>query len=233
MSRPPRSVRFSDANEFHNAVVVPYEAIVTRAAEDEVHIVNTSNTPGGASRQASILYKNPKDRISVDKALPPSSIAHPNCQDILRRVSVVMHQHCTKCEARFAKATPETLETGMYHYSKISLFSENSFVSPQYCYHFVRTPLVLLGVGNIAIRKITRKYTTPTVHEIYVFIRDLFVKANLSAECSIVCLIYCERLMETAHVPLVAETWKPCLLCGLLLASKVWQDLRYTLSFSL
>lgn len=36
-----------------------------------------------------------------------------------------------------------------------------------------------------------------------------------------VCLIYVERLMETAHVPLLAGNWKPVLLCGLLLASKV------------
>lgn len=36
-----------------------------------------------------------------------------------------------------------------------------------------------------------------------------------------VCLIYVERLMETAQVPLLASTWKPVLLCGLLLASKV------------
>lgn len=41
-----------------------------------------------------------------------------------------------------------------------------------------------------------------------------------------VCLIYVERLMENANVPLIATTWRPCLLCGLLLASKVWQDLR-------
>eukprot|EP01036_Dinobryon_divergens_P033402 gene33402-43179_t len=31
--------------------------------------------------------------------------------------------------------------------------------------------------------------------------------------------------MEIARVPLVAKNWRPCLLCGLLLASKVWQDL--------
>ena len=43
----------------------------------------------------------------------------------------------------------------------------------------------------------------------------------------LVCLIYVERLMEQAHVPLVGKTWRPCLLCGLLLASKVWQDLRF------
>lgn len=31
--------------------------------------------------------------------------------------------------------------------------------------------------------------------------------------------------MENANVPLLASTWRPCLLCGLLLASKVWQDI--------
>ena len=38
------------------------------------------------------------------------------------------------------------------------------------------------------------------------------------------CLIYVERLMEKGKVPLTAQTWRPILLCGLLLASKVWQD---------
>ena len=31
--------------------------------------------------------------------------------------------------------------------------------------------------------------------------------------------------MEQAHVPINGKTWRPLLLCGLLLASKVWQDL--------
>lgn len=46
---------------------------------------------------------------------------------------------------------------------------------------------------------------------------DFFLFVGLSQ----VCLIYVERLMETAHVPLLAGNWKPVLLCGLLLASKV------------
>merc|ERR1712127_744351 len=54
---------------------------------------------------------------------------------------------------------------------------------------------------------------------------QLFNSVQLSSECSIVCLIYVERLMEVAKVPLLASTWRPIFMCGLLLASKVWQDL--------
>ena len=53
----------------------------------------------------------------------------------------------------------------------------------------------------------------------------LFSRVQLSSECSIVCFIYVERLMERANVPLMTSTWKPIVLCALLLASKVWQDL--------
>lgn len=47
-------------------------------------------------------------------------------------------------------------------------------------------------------------------------------------------LIYVERLMERGHVPLTAGTWRPIVLCALLLASKVWQDYAsWNVEFSL
>jgi len=103
-------------------------------------------------------------------------------------------------------------------------FSEDNFVAPQLVYHFVRVPLCRLGF-QFTIREVKKQHAIPSLEEVHQFVSDLFVKAQLSAECSIVCLIYVERLMELANVPLVATTWRPCLLCGLLLASKVWQDL--------
>ena len=152
------------------------------------------------------------------------TLARPNAEDVLRRVAVVVHNHILKCEARKKLLTPATSDAGMFHTTKMLAFSEENFVTPQLEYHFVRVPLCRLGF-HFVIREVKKQYLMPSLEEVHQFISDLFVKAQLSAECSIVCLIYVERLMELANVPLVKTTWRPCLLCGLLLASKVWQDL--------
>ena len=152
------------------------------------------------------------------------TLARPNAEDVLRRVAVVVHNHILKCEARKKLLTPATTDAGMFHTTKMLAFSEENFVTPQLEYHFVRVPLCRLGF-QFVIREVKKQYLMPSLEEVHQFISDLFVKAQLSAECSIVCLIYVERLMELANVPLVKTTWRPCLLCGLLLASKVWQDL--------
>ena len=88
----------------------------------------------------------------------------------------------------------------------------------------MRAPITRLGFCH-GIRQIHVTYEVPSLSQVHDFLRTTFVKAQLSPECSIVCLIYVERLMEIANVPLLASTWKPILICGLLLASKVWQDI--------
>lgn len=169
-----------------------------------------------------IQYRNPAER-AADGLTIGGSISRPNYEDMLRRVSVVIHQHIEKCEKRFNEITPETEETGLFHKSKMEQFSEDNFISPEYVFHFVRAPITRLGFCY-GIRKHQPIYKTPSLQEVHTFLSDIFFKAQLTPECSIVCLIYVERLMEKAHVPVVATTWKPVLLCGLLLASKVWQD---------
>ena len=212
-----KQVRFSSNNEIFN---------VTESQQEQEHNeVFTTSCAAFTPKLQKVHDKAPDERQSGVLA-PPSSLARPNYEDILRRVSVVINQHIRKCEARVSTMTTEDCETGLFHKSKISVFSEENYVSPQYVYHFIRAPITRLGFCY-GIRKLQMNCITPTPDEVYVFLRTLFVKAQLSPECSIVCLIYVERLMEHAKVPLVALTWRPCLLCGLLLASKVWQDLRY------
>jgi hypothetical protein len=156
---------------------------------------------------------------------PPSSLARPNYEDILRRVSVVIFNHIENCERRIKEAVPGNFETGLYHISQMKVFSEENFESQRYMYNFVRMPICRVGFCY-GIHREHKIYKTPTLNEVHTFLETLFVKAQLSPECSIVSLIYVERLMEQANVPLVAQTWKPILLCGLLIASKVWADMR-------
>jgi hypothetical protein len=171
-----------------------------------------------------LKYKDPKEREQSVIA-PHSTLSRPNYEDILRRVSVVIYQHIAKCEVLMSKkGTDKEKSSTMFEREKMEKFSEEHYLSSQFVYHFVRAPLLRLGF-MYGIRKLHKECNTPSLNEVHLFLANLFVKAQLSAECSIVCLIYVERLMENAKVPLVSTTWRPVLLCGLLLASKVWQDL--------
>lgn len=171
-----------------------------------------------------IGYKAPAARSAAVLA-PASTLSKPNYEDILRRVSVVVFHHIQNCEERLRKADPKSYETGLYHLSQLHAFNEENFISQQYIYNFIRSPISRMGFCY-GIKKFRKQYSTPTLNEVHTFLETLFVKAQLSPECSIVCLIYVERLMEHANVPLVAQTWAPVVLCGMLLASKVWADLR-------
>lgn len=244
-----------------------------------------------------LRYRKPDDRVA---GLAPaagavgSTLAQPNYDDFLRRVSVVLYQHLRRCEKRHReqqrvakaqlddppsssapsrghqatearspapvlalderderderdggddgeahapRATAVSAATAATTASSTSLelegdgeepvdelFREEKFVTPQYKYTFVRVPRVH-PLTAFAMAKVSSRRHVPSVDEIFRFCKHLFNQAQLSAECSIVCLIYIERLMEQAGVPLLVATWKPIVLCGLLLASKVWQDL--------
>lgn len=104
--------------------------------------------------------------------------------DILRRVSIVIHQHILNCEQRFANATPDTSESGLFHTSKMVIFDENKFLLPQYVYHFVRAPVSRMGfLYGIKPHEVQLK--VPDLSDIHTFLRELFLKAQLTAECSI------------------------------------------------
>merc|ERR1712113_1209887 len=64
----------------------------------------------------------------------------------------------------------------------------------------------------------------PTHNYIYRFIKNLFISAQLTAECAIISLIYIERLLTCADICLQPSNWKRIVLGAILLASKVWDD---------
>jgi hypothetical protein len=131
-----------------------------------------------------VKYKNLKERENSCLA-PPSTLTRPNYEDILRRVSVVVHQHITKCEVWMSRLTPENREKGLFHESKMKKFEESNFSAKQFVYRFVRAPPVSRMGFTYSFSEHVKEYITPNIHEVHTFLENLFVRAQLSAECSI------------------------------------------------
>jgi len=150
------------------------------------------------------------------------TVHRPNFRDALRRVAMVLQQHAVKIGRRFENL--DGREDRLFTRAMLDEFAEDNFSSPRYTCTMVRVPVSMPG-APLCMKKIERVYEVPSAAEIFDFMHRLFRTVQLSSECSIVCLIYVERLMENAKVPLTSTTWRPIVMCGLLLASKVWQDL--------
>jgi len=190
-----------------------------------------------------IKYKTAEARPSVQHmSSPMGTLQRPNFRDALRRVAMIIHQHIVKIENRFeqqARGLDKNeirrkggTNDGLFHASMRDVFNEELYRTPTYKCNIARIPMARPGM-IYGLRKIKVFYTIPSETEIYDFGHQLFKSVQLSSECSIVCLIYVERLMEVAKVPLLACTWRPIFMCGLLLASKVWQDLSsWNIEFS-
>lgn len=56
----------------------------------------------------------------------------------------------------------------------------------------------------------------------------LLAHGQIPPECSLVTLIYVDRLISMANISLLPCNWRPVTLCSLLLASKVWPDITPT-----
>ena len=186
--------------------------------------LQSESTAEEVDRPPSSKYKAPAARNTTAVSTSMGTVSRVNFRDALKRVAMVLHQHITKIETRYDSRTDLTENSGLFHSNKLELFSEHNFATPTYAYTFVRMPTHPAG-GFYSMKMVKKKLQIPNVGEIFEFMYKLFGRVQLSSECSIVCLIYVERLMERANVPLMAKTWRPVVLCGLLLASKVWQDL--------
>jgi hypothetical protein len=195
-----RGVRFAD----HIEIPVPTTTIAT-SVQETASSSETFNT-GRLSftpKISNVHYKTPDER---EKSLvaPPSSLTRPNYEDNLRRVSVVINQHILKCESLMTKknTAPGSLigssTTGIFRSENIAKFSEENFLIPKFSYQFVHSPLTRIGYlyGVVPTR-----YTphTPTLTEIHTFLFDLFVKANLTAECSIGAVCYSSTIIVSIY----------------------------------
>jgi hypothetical protein len=170
-----------------------------------------------------IKYKPAELRVNMEGTVGSAlgTIQKPNFNDALKRVAMIIQQHIVKIERRFESGNTDHLK--LFDPTMRDAFSEVNFVTPRYKCTMVKLPMARAGIV-CGMRKIRIDGGIPSADDIYEFGHRLFKQVQLSSECSIICLIYVERIMEIAKVPVMANTWKPIFMCGLLLASKVWQD---------
>ena len=68
----------------------------------------------------------------------------------------------------------------------------------------------------------------PTLDEVTKFYREIFLQAQMEADCIIMSLIYVEKLIKKTKGSLRprASNWRSLIFSCMILSSKVWDDLR-------
>jgi hypothetical protein len=64
----------------------------------------------------------------------------------------------------------------------------------------------------------------PSCDEIFDFIEALYNCAQFSPECSILCLIYINRIIALTGLSFQPSNWRPLILVSLMISQKVWDD---------
>jgi len=68
------------------------------------------------------------------------------------------------------------------------------------------------------------KREVPAEETIFHTLHSVYECARFPSECLIISLVYIERLIAVAGVPILCTSWRPILLAALILAQKVWDD---------
>jgi hypothetical protein len=130
-----------------------------------------------------------------------STITSPNVKSIIQAVSTILHSQMLE-DQQNKKEIPAT--------SELYYFSEEKYMKEK--------PEEFDEQRKSLLRE------TPSLDNIYEFIKALYDCAQFSPECCIICLIYINRLIAFTGMPLHPTNWRPLLLCSLLVAQKVWDD---------
>jgi len=67
----------------------------------------------------------------------------------------------------------------------------------------------------------------PSETDIYNFCKNIIFRSKMEKECSIICLIYIERMIHNTGLYINEKNWKKLTLISLIIGSKVWDDESY------
>ena len=169
------------------------------------------------------------------------SIAEPSIIQTVKRVSLVIAKHVSTGESwrkeaiLSAHAIAERDRGGRRvrkrdfvdalppQWAVCKQYSQYNFVAPRCVYQM---PVAMSSGPTIGFagHTVRVKRQVPIAQDIALFIAAYVSRLELEAENIIICLIYVERIMRRTDMHLLSDTWRPLMLCALLIATKIWQD---------
>jgi hypothetical protein len=91
--------------------------------------------------------------------------------------------------------------------------------------------IIPLGIKEMFNVKFTDPHSKlgvfPAEEEIYNITKNIIIRSKMEKECSIICLIYIERLRSLTSIRPTERNWKRLIFITLVLSSKVWDDESY------
>ena len=201
---------------------------------DKPELIEELCTPNIGDRKR-LKYKTLSQRSVFQR--PSGNINHPDNFDVLRRVSAVLSQYVAKGLQRWGISTDPDIEN-KYVYLDRSVFQNRQKARPNdpsikyaesaFTKH---NHLLSISLGNrprsipsFCFIPVERRYLVPSTNDIFSFLTGVFDRIRIPPECSLVTLIYVDRLISMKNISLLPCNWRPVTLCALLLASKVWPD---------
>jgi len=138
-----------------------------------------------------------------------STITRPDIDEVIFCVAVVIHDRIVQGEQMSPGAA-----------NLFPFFSEEN--NPLYLDPSERAANEAVQ-GNRDTAKRTKR-EVPAEETIFHTLHSVYSCARFPSECLIISLVYIERLIAVAGVPILCTSWRPILLAALILAQKVWDD---------
>jgi len=165
------------------------------------------DTEGPAPPQQAAQRFNSTSSIFIN-----STITRPDIDEVIFCVAVVIHDRIVQGEQMSPGAA-----------NLFPFFSEEN--NPLYLDPAERAANeAAQSQGNRDTTSKRTKREVPAEETIFHTLHSVYSCARFPSECLIISLVYIERLIAVAGVPILCTSWRPILLAALILAQKVWDD---------
>ncbi|CAG9334290.1 unnamed protein product [Blepharisma stoltei] len=166
---------------------------------------NTIKTPESLSHFDSMVHDDVDHTNSI-------GVINQDMNDLLRLICRILLSYIL--EGQKSTISEQSMIFDEIHYLKIKWYTQQ-----------LSNHMDILPFFGFFQKEIKPEFPVPTVLQIFDFIKPTFENLFVQHECVVMMLIYVERLITEGGVQLSSTNWRPIVYTGLLLSSKIWEDI--------